>query len=132
MNGACVGTCDFTPEGTEPGPEPKFRALGILVDEACRDWTRLFRLPMVNRDGQRTKEQDYFRLDVQPEMRLNLEHVPPKARPDEVTPIKPLYAEQPDPDEAEKLLWTDEGGRRIRTEWWKGARQALKRRKPTL
>jgi len=33
------------------------RGLGIEADEACKDWTRLFRLPCVNRDG----------VDVEPE-----------------------------------------------------------------
>ena len=35
---------------------------GFPVDPKCFDWTRLFRLPCVNRDGHRTEEQSYFHI----------------------------------------------------------------------
>lgn len=35
---------------------------GILVDRACKDWTRMYRAPQVNREGVNTWEQDWFRL----------------------------------------------------------------------
>lgn len=40
----------------------RYLKAGILVDRACKDWTRLYRAPKVNRDGERTWEQDWFEV----------------------------------------------------------------------
>ena len=38
---------------------------GLALDRACSDWTRLFRLPKVLRDGQRTESGPFSMLDIQ-------------------------------------------------------------------
>jgi len=108
----------------------KFRSLGILVDEACKDWTRLFRLPKVERDGERTEDAEFFALEIQPDMAVNLAHVPPAAAPDQIAPRKAVYAEKPDPETAEATLWTTsgDGKQRKRTDWWNRAKTRLKNR----
>jgi hypothetical protein len=39
-----------------------FRSYGLCLDESCSDWTRLFRLPYVTRDGEKTWEKDYSKI----------------------------------------------------------------------
>jgi len=104
------------------------RAHGILVDEATKDWTRLFRLPKVVRDDVNTEDEHYFVLHVEPDNRLQLQHVPAAGKVDEVAPVVRLKATCPGPEEAEALLWTSENGNRKRTEWYKLARRCLRGR----
>lgn len=98
----------------------RFHALGVEVDTSTKDWTRLFRLPKVVReDGlERTWEQDYFLLDVEPSRRLSLDSVPPAAEASSPSYIARLDADQPDPEEAEALLWVTKDNRRVRSEWF--------------
>lgn len=51
-------------EGLMRGLIRDYRAAGIMVDRTCRDWTRLFRLPRVERDGSRTEHSSAFMMLV--------------------------------------------------------------------
>ena len=53
----------------------QFAKNGLEADTACMDWTRLFRLPRVIRDGLKTWEEDYFQQIDQPEARLDAEKI---------------------------------------------------------
>jgi hypothetical protein len=104
----------------------KFHALGIAVDKATKDWTRLFRLPFVNRDehGQ-TWDDPLAILDVQDGFRLPLDTVPALGQT-QTTAYVQVDADQPTPEEAEALLMAvNESGRRHNTVWYKDAKKML-------
>jgi len=52
-----------------------WRTQGFKVD-ALKDWTRLFRLPSVLRDGERTESQWYFKLKSKPSRAVNPQLLP--------------------------------------------------------
>jgi hypothetical protein len=43
----------------------EFKEHGVTFDTSCRDWTRRFRLPKVDRDGLRTEEEPMFDMQMQ-------------------------------------------------------------------
>jgi hypothetical protein len=43
----------------------KYQSLGMEVDMSCRDWTRLYRLPKVRRDGKRTSKAPCFCMGIE-------------------------------------------------------------------
>jgi len=42
-----------------------FKDKGLDIDQACRDWTRRFRLPNVVRDGMHTSQESYHMVEMQ-------------------------------------------------------------------
>lgn len=50
---------------------------GFVADPKCADWTRLFRLPKVLRDGLQTSEESYFDLTKNSDARMDLWAIPP-------------------------------------------------------
>ena len=53
------------------------RAHGIMADESCKDWCRLFGLPRVVRDGRKTWLQDYYELIILAGEKFDLGSVAP-------------------------------------------------------
>lgn len=105
------------------------RAQGILVDQATKDWTRLFRLPKVVRDDVRTSEEEHFLMHIEPDALLGPQHVPATGNVEASAPVVRLEADMPGPEEAEAMLWTAaEGKSRKRTEWYNLAKRSLKGR----
>lgn len=78
-------------------------AVGMVVDDACADWTRLFRLPRVLREGAKTSADPFFvcdppRLDVT----IDPKSITPVGKPAPLTTA--LDASQPEQEEAHRLL----------------------------
>lgn len=93
--------------------------LGVKLDPKCVDWTRLFRLPRVVRDGVPSWDDEHFQFL----------HFDDWTVPDFITPVKSagdglavysqirlLDSSRPDPDQCRELLFHyDERGREKRT-----------------
>jgi hypothetical protein len=109
----------------------KFHTAGIAVDRATKDWTRLFRLPFVMRDGGQmgayaTWDNPLIICDVQPDNRLALDKVPALGQATAPTHYARVDADQPTPEEAEEYLTVvNDSGRPVRTSWWKDAKKML-------
>ncbi len=132
---------------TEPLPPNEWeqRARGLItefkrqnfdVDPACKDWTRLFRLPDVMRDGVQQGDQDWAVLVEQSDRRLDLRAkacdssdfaklFPTKHANDEALDIRPVD-DRPADDDARQLLYRNVNGRECATEWYKQAKKVLK------
>lgn len=80
----------------------RFRAKGIEVDKLS-DWTRLFRLPDVNRDGEQQGEAWWY-LCAEQEQTVAADEIPSLGEVAEATEHVPLDVTMPDPDEAKELL----------------------------
>lgn len=108
-----------------------YERVGIVMDPACCDWTRLFRLPRVVRDDQRTWEQSYFRAQQDDSWLVPICIEPVKKQAPSVDvydAIEELDNRRPDPDEARDLLeYTEKGSTRY-TEVYKNAKRRLKGR----
>jgi len=105
-------------------------ASGLELDSSCKDWTRLFRLPRVLRNGNRTEAHPLF---------LSLEFGgpldPASIVPGEATGLDDRFAsaaaaydgDLPSPDECHELLWdvSPKTGREVRSKWAKTAKQYL-------
>lgn len=104
---------------------------GLVFDKACKDWTRLFRLPQVIRDGVPTWEQPYYRCYWQP---LTLD-------PDTIAEAEPdrrfdphaaglVDLDVPTPEECRATLYefSQANGREVMTPWYKVARARLRGR----
>ena len=113
----------------------EFGKVGIEIDAGCWDWTRLFRLPDVKRDGEQQGEQDWFVLMEQDET-LPVDDIP-EANPSELRNkreedrgiVEETNDPQPPEDEVLELLETKNAqGRFIQTEWAKWAKRQLKGR----
>lgn len=114
----------------------RFQKLGLAdyVDTSVCDWTRLFRLPRVLRDGAKTSSDFYHVLLLQEDAVLDVKAV-----------VQPIYAtasaavrqslatepvnegDRPTVDEAKNLLCVvDANGRSVKTEWYRSAIRRLK------
>jgi len=79
---------------------------GFTVDESTYDWTRLFRLPCVNRDGKRTEDQNYFRIYDQDQMLdVSLLGEEEGTNTNEYGEIEQYHGDMPDPEECRSLLY---------------------------
>lgn len=100
------------------------------------DWTRLFRLPRVMRDGVPTSQEPYFDIDMDLSQRLPVSELGRAAafekREEEeyVGEIRDIDDPMPDPDEARELVEyrSKTSGRFTLTQWGKAAKKALKGR----
>jgi len=105
----------------------EFAKLGIELDDSCKDWTRLFRLPHVERE-------EYGRYESEVIMGgplLCASHVPRgEVQPDELQGEADAYqGEKPDPDQVRDLLEElKDNGRKYKTELVKRARIMLQGR----
>lgn len=119
-----------------------FQDKGLLLDRACSDWTRLFRLPKVQRDGMPTEKADFFEMVEQYDMRLDPAKLVQFATGPGVGAgtaygvIEEITTPQPTPDEAFTLL-TEQNpstGAVVKTNWYREAKRRLKNRAcyPTL
>lgn len=108
-----------------------FQVVGLNFDEACKDWTRLFRLPCVTRDGLPTWTQHYFRFwwqnktlnpdtiaDGEVERRFN------------AVSYGILDEQMPTPEESRDRLYmaSPSTGQDIQTPWYREARRRLQGR----
>jgi hypothetical protein len=98
------------------------RSHGIDVDEACSDWTRLYRLPKVLRDDERTEDAPHFTMILRPDASLPASSLPApsKVTTRSATAAPRMDAEMPDPDDMTLL----KQGRK-QTEWYRAAKKSL-------
>lgn len=101
---------------------------GLVMDPACQDWTRCFRLPRVARDGAPTWTSPFFRCVNQVEEFLDVDGIEPikKAAASEYAEIKELDIPLPTPDEAMRLLEMVKDNRVLMTTAHKTAKKILK------
>lgn len=109
------------------GVMEEFARRGIELDDACKDWTRLFRLPNVEREG----HGRYESVVVTGGPVLCASHVPRGVvQGDELQgEVNEYEGTMPDPDEVRELLEeTKENGRTYKTELVKRAKIMLQGR----
>lgn len=58
-----------------------FGKAGLIADPTCSDWTRLFRLPFVTRDGKKTWESPFSRMMEQFETFIGKDDIEPVEKP---------------------------------------------------
>jgi len=108
-----------------------FAQHGIALDPSCADWTRLFRLPRVLRDGQRTSQHPLFECVVQEGARLDVDRlVRVEARKTTSVDAPALDLPMPDPSASRDLLRerSDKTGNLVMTPWLREARKRLRGR----
>lgn len=85
-----------------------YQLAGLPADEACRDWTRLYRAPRVIRDGEPTSTQPWFSShtdfddDTTYYVPRDEDLVPPEKS--KVVPVVRIDRDRPDPEEARALI----------------------------
>ena len=105
----------------------EFRKLGIELDDACKDWTRMFRLPHVEREG----HGRYESMLLGPGPELDPGGVPRGVvqAPEAIGEVDQYEGEMPTPDEVRELLEeTKDNGRTYKTELVKRAKIMLQGR----
>lgn len=121
-------------EGHHRGLVQLWRRNGVNADVNCSDWTRLFRLPFVTRDGDPTWEEDWpFEIEWQKDKVLNariISPVSPHEKSNEYAEIVPVDVPKPDPSEVDALMYetSEKTGKRVLSEWHKLAKRRLKNR----
>lgn len=111
----------------------RFLDQGFLeIDSNCKDWTRCFRCPQVNRDGVRTETEWYYFLQHRPEQRLlvsELGKLPAGtiARKHNFDKSA-INADPPTFEELDRLLVgiNQETRRSVQSDYFKRAKKALK------
>ena len=106
-------------------------ALKPYVDTSVFDWTRLFRLPKVVRDGIKTSEHPMFTLTLEDRPLFDTKSVAPIfTAVRKYGKIVKIETDQPDPDEAKALLTvpSETTGNPVMSDWYKRARKQLKGR----
>lgn len=111
----------------------QFQAMGFdNVDTACWDWTRLFRLPYVHRDGYPTWGNPLcpLHVDYRPDNVINGESVPVIQREQQnlSVAVRPFTDPQPDEQSTKTLLHTYDGKNFKQTDWLKQAKKRLRGR----
>ncbi len=82
-----------------------YRKAGLNVDEACKDWTRLFAAPNCTmEDGTKTWETDWLQLEEQWDEFYIPDDEDLNVEPEPIIKVKHLDVERPDPDAAQSLL----------------------------
>lgn len=105
----------------------EFRKVGIELDDACKDWTRMFRLPHVEREGHGRYESTL----LGPGPLLDPAGVPRGVvqAAEAIGEVDQYVGEMPTPDEVAELLEeTKENGRKYKTELVKRAKIMLQGR----
>jgi len=109
------------------GVMAEFKKSGIELDDACKDWTRLFRLPNVDREGHGRYESTVLTGGPL----LDPEGVPRGvvAKAELSEEVDQYEGEMPTPDEVRELLeQTKDNGRKYKTELYKRAKIMLQGR----
>jgi hypothetical protein len=102
------------------------RAEGLLADEDVSDWTRLFRLPCVIRDGKKTSEDPFFVVEsCDWSRRLDASLLPDVGKP-EPTFVSTASGPRPTDAEAQALLWRyNERNNIVYSDFWKAMEKQL-------
>lgn len=107
-----------------------YREIGLEVDPACADWTRLFRAPKVVRGGTKTWATSWFSMRSDDEYLLDPAAVTPVSRAahnDSYAELKTIDRGQPTPEDCYTRLFTSgSGGKERSTDKRKAAEKALK------
>lgn len=109
----------------------QFTERGIFISDECCDWTRLFRLPFVTRDGVKTWEENYAEILEQFNVRLPVDKLGDgqRKKATEYGEIKPLDNAKPGDSIVEELMTTvGPSGRRHSSEFYKEAKRRLRNR----
>lgn len=119
-------------EDVQRGLFSLLEAAGWTPDRQCADWTRMFRLPLVEREGEgATGEQPYFWLDADFDRVLQVEKIPRVAgqRVAQASAAGvPNPASDPKPDRETAIALVERrggGGKPVMTEFAKRARHLL-------
>lgn len=106
----------------------RFAAQGIQLDPACRDWTRLFRLPGATREdsGANFSKDPMFRyIGDGPVLDASTIEVT-AASQDKFAAVVKYDADMPDVDEARALIWRrNKGGQETLTDFAREAKKYL-------
>jgi len=124
----------LSPEEWEPksqGLVKLFREAGWNADERCKDWTRLFRLPNVNREGVNQGSEPWAYLDIREDLTIDPNGIPsagPAAKREErLLDVPKLCLDMPDEDSAtfhfEKI---DKNGKMTLTTWGQEVKKRLR------
>lgn len=107
---------------------------GIVCDRACSDWTRLFRLPKVLRDGTRSEGDPHFEIVEEWGRRLDPDVLVPLATAPGIVSAYGVVEriDRPRPDVNDALASLEEvnasTGIRTSTLWYREAKRRLKNR----
>lgn len=111
-----------------------FGTMGLVADRTCSDWTRMFRLPAVTRDGSATWESPYYRMMEQYESFIDLASVPKVEKPlgdSAYAPVKEIDRPRPSHDDARAMVEVQMAGGRAgvrQTSLFKEAKRRLQGR----
>lgn len=109
----------------------EFKRHDVLLDPACKDWTRRFRLPKVVRDGLHTKDEPLFTLQLQ-DKKLDITQFK-KSDIRSLTVVQEFVksANAPSPEVCHAVLY-EEGpnGREVMTGFHKRAKAMIKQSTP--
>ena len=131
-----------TAEHFHRGLVERFKAAGLAdyVDDGVSDWTRLMRLPRVEReDGGRSDKDPYFVLHLQQDVPafpvkkiiqpvFQSQRVRVSVKVEEVD-----SGDRPGPDEAKAMIYDySQGGKQVKREWCNAAMRRLKANLPQV
>jgi len=109
-----------------------YNLAGLPVDEACRDWTRLYRAPRVNRDGLETWTQEWYshRTDFSDDTTYYVPRESDLVPTKDTTTVQVVRTDRarPDPEQARELheVLNPANNRWTLTAAGKKAKEALK------
>lgn len=119
-------------EDSEPvvrGLITEMRAAGFLADLSCADWTRVFRLPRVLRDGISSETDPFFMIETEdPTRRLDASTITPVGKPERTVGPSGVHGSCPPDDEAEAHLWgfNEKNNNQVFTDFYKTMEKQLK------
>lgn len=108
----------------------KLRSHGLKCDELI-DWSRLFRLPRVVRDGKGTESNPFFDIEISKDTRLPVDELGEASKSDRVSvyaDIQEFDLPQPEEDDVIRLIEVPSNGRMKQTDWAKEAKRRLQGR----
>lgn len=105
----------------------EYRKLGYILDDACVDWTRLFRAPRVMRNGQFTGHQQWFMKWTHDNWTVASLAPRMTRKVDDYADVSEYVGDRPDPEEALALLVEDLSTGR-KTDTYKKLKALLHRR----
>lgn len=101
----------------------------LVMDEAASDWTRLFRLPQVMRDGEKQSVQSWFKMEMETDRVLNhaelIKQIPERIKKETLSIITAEY-DKPRPDIDDCVSYITAGGQP--TEFYRKAKKRLRGR----
>lgn len=104
------------------------RLAGVPIDEACHsNWTRLYRMPRVMRDNERTDHDQFFRFEAEWDRRITAADLPRRGSSASVSPLAAVDGwEEPQPTQEEAMRLLAYAGKE--TDFYKQARAVLRHR----